>query len=1187
MKKQPLFFLLLLMAVFFSPRPVICAVSPPPRHLSVVYCRDIEPFEYTAPDGKAQGMIIDFWKLWEKKTGIRVDFVAASWNETLALVRDGKVDAHAGLFYSLERDQYLDYGAVLSKTNTNVFVHKSITLPEDIRQLAAYRIGVIKKDFVEGYLKKRLPPEAIVGYPDYRALMADLRQGRLKVFAADTPTGLFHLSKHDLLTDFYFKRGTPLYTSKWYVATGEGRSDLLKVINAGMAMISKEERKQIARHWISGTPRDLANALVIAVADNYPPLSTVGADGKLHGYLIDLWRKWSAVTGRKIRFRPSSWRETLEAVKNGEADLHSGLYRSTQRSSWLDFSEPLLPIDSALYQKIDARAPLSPQEHDTRRIGVVNASYQAKHLSQRYPTLQLVSYPDVDALTVALLRDEVDAIFCEKPTMESVMHRFGVQGVIRGGKTLLTKNSRVGVEKGNTLLLKLVNKGLQAISPDEYRTIRKRWFNEQNPIWPWLLYGSQAAAIIFLLLALLVFFRNRFLGREIDKRKKVEAELSEARSRAEAANRAKSRFLANMSHEIRTPMHAITGMTRLTLETSLDKQQHDYLTTVQSAAEGLLALLNDILDFSKIEAGQLEMATNSIDLEEVLRTSMLVLRQKARDKGIEFLHWLDYDLGQFRVIGDELRLKQVLINLLSNAVKFTEQGHVLLTARVENTTPDTVSVLFRIEDSGIGISNEEQKRIFHEFAQADASIARQYGGTGLGLAITKKLIALMGSELSLNSQPGTGSTFFFSLKLPRDPGLPTTAGSPQLEGNGPVLLLHPLPLYRELLGGHLRSCGLKVITVRDAHEALSILHRSQKEQDRPGLFIMGNNTADPDLDHICTEIEHNMPEMRLILLGDIQEINPSRLCAKHPVSACLVHPFGSRRFHQVLAEVMRGKQCVDCHNDAIYGNNTETSPTAPMRILVAEDNPANQTVARLLLEQDGHRIFPATDGRQALEVLGREEIDLVLMDVQMPGMDGLRATRILRCCESGDALAEDIDQSLLEKLQTRLAGGHLPVVAVTANAMSEDRKQCLAAGMDDYLMKPFIPEDITAVLRKFAPAGPQGLSERALANLEKTYNLQPEQLQELFQVSVTSLEESLQEAGEALRETDLSRLQSAAHKMKGTLLGMGLTAEAGLAREIEQNIRVEAQMEYQRLFDRLKRNVEPLLTESNSNRQET
>ena len=338
----------LLLLVCLLPFPLLAAS---PERISVAYSIDSIPFQYTDESGEPNGIIIDYWKLWSEKTGIAVDFTEATWNETLALVRNGKVDAHAGLFFNKERDRFLDYGAALTRTDTHVFFHNSIGIPEDISKLSAYRIGVLAKDFVEGYLQERVTPNAVVGFPNYSEIMARLRSGELKVFAADTPTGLFHLAQAGLLAKFRYDQAAPLYQNDWFVASGEGNADMLELINQGMALISPDERKRIARRWVSGMPDEASDAIIIAISSNYAPFSTIGIDGKAGGYLVDLWREWARRVGRDVEFRATTWADTLAGIKSGEADFHSGLFRSRERERWLDFSAPFLEIDTAVYFK--------------------------------------------------------------------------------------------------------------------------------------------------------------------------------------------------------------------------------------------------------------------------------------------------------------------------------------------------------------------------------------------------------------------------------------------------------------------------------------------------------------------------------------------------------------------------------------------------------------------------------------------------------------------------------------------------------------------------------------------------------------------------------------------------------------------------------------------------------------------
>ncbi|MCK4984383.1 MAG: transporter substrate-binding domain-containing protein, partial [Desulfobacterales bacterium] len=409
------------------------------------------------------------------KTGIAIDFQAAVWDETLTKVGLGAVDAHAGLFFNKERDKFLDYGAALTETATHYFSHKSLPPIKRVSDLADYKVGVIAGDFVEGYLKDRLPHSSVVPFSDYDSLMKALRKGSMRVFAADTPTGLFHLKKAGLTSEFTFVIENPLYQSDWFVAVKEGNKPLIEVINQGMALINDEEKLEINRHWLGGAD-EKGEALVISIDRAYAPLTFVNSFGRPTGILIDLWRTWAKETGRLIKFRASSWSETLEGLKNGDADIHSGLSFSKEREEWIGFSTQIYETFTRIYHRVGDPQPAGIGEYGTDGVGVIVGSYQEAKFREVYPNVMTRGLVTTDDLINALLKGEVKAVVWEEAIMGATLDRLGLHGDITSrAERLFPSTIHAGVLKGNTDLLQEINNGLALILRTKLVAIEKPW----------------------------------------------------------------------------------------------------------------------------------------------------------------------------------------------------------------------------------------------------------------------------------------------------------------------------------------------------------------------------------------------------------------------------------------------------------------------------------------------------------------------------------------------------------------------------------------------------------------------------------------------------------------------------------------------------------------------------------------
>ncbi len=482
---QTIFFILCTAILLLYAHNVFAQSNSPeitkPESISITYCIDCVPFHFQDESGNPTGIIIDIWKLWAEKTGVKLTYLPATWNDSLALARDGKADVHAGLFYNKERDAYLEYGAALRKTDTHLFYNKRLPFFTGLDELSAYRIGVLSGDYVEGYLKERLERAIIEPFPDYDTIMKELKNGSLMVFAADTPTAIYHLQRNHLLSDFLFSKKTLLYQNDWYVAAQEGNTSLIQYINSAMELITEEERRQIGQKWSSSKgDEDDKDALVIAIDYSYAPFSFLNAKGEPTGYLVDLWRLWAQKTGETILFAPNTWKGTLDSLKSGEADIHSGLFINDERSRWLSFSKPMFPIGTGIYLRYGEVLPLDIADYEDKVIAVQSDTYQADYLRDKYHDINFLLEDSLDSQIRALLDGTVDAIVVEEPEMEIALDNLGLRSEIdRSPVRVFTNSLHSAVLTENSSLIVKIDSGLSQIATKDLIELDRRWIS--NP----------------------------------------------------------------------------------------------------------------------------------------------------------------------------------------------------------------------------------------------------------------------------------------------------------------------------------------------------------------------------------------------------------------------------------------------------------------------------------------------------------------------------------------------------------------------------------------------------------------------------------------------------------------------------------------------------------------------------------
>jgi ABC-type amino acid transport substrate-binding protein/CheY-like chemotaxis protein len=1050
------------------------------KHQTIRVSNEVDwaPFDYFE-QGISKGISVDMINEIFKMIGVKAEFISGTWAEVLEKFKNKQIDLIHPIVRSKERENYTFFTKPHMQLNNVLIVRSNEDHIKTLHDLFGKKLAVAKGWANHELLQKNYPEINFVEVSGTTEGLEAVARNKVDAYT-DTLLSAEYMIKKNFMANLKIVNKSASIKELGYMRVHLGvRSDwpiFYSIIKKALDLISPNEIEKIYTKYGFSFKEKVPTIFLskeeagwieknnfkvrVCIDPDWMPFEKLNENGKYIGIGAEYMSIFEKKLGYPIELvKTKNWGETLEMIKRGECDILPLAMSTPQRKEYLNFTTPYLSFPTVIATNKDKVYIEKIEDVLNKKLGTTKDYATFEILKTEYPNINLI---EVENIHEGLRKVDRGELYGFIDPIASIIYEIQNSRLLNlkiSGNTGWNFDLSVAVRKDAPELLHIFQKLVDSIDEEDTAKINSKWLSikyEQGFDYTllWKILGIVALIIIAFL------YWTRKLAIEANLRKKAEEE-------AKQANKAKSLFLARMSHEIRTPMNAILGMLYLVQKTELTPIQKNYIKKSKNAAESLLHLINDILDFSKIEAEKMDVQSVEFDFTELITVVSGIMSIKAEQKGIELL--VEYDpLIPKYLVGDPTRIQQILINLIGNSIKFTADGEVVLSIQIKEQQSDTILLIFSIMDTGIGILQNDQDKLFQEFSQVDGSITRKFGGTGLGLAISKKLARLMGGEMWLeNSEKDKGAIFCFTIEC----GVSHKNSNekktfPDSLKDLKILVVDDNKIAAGMLRYTLESLHLKSDAVNSADEVIDLICNQGIEYD---LILMDYKMPRLNGIEIYKELEekhkNKLPKIVMVLgYSDENIIEASKNIGIDTFVTKPVSP--SVLFDIIIQLVDKDRVTLPLKSDIYKDQETSIESIAGSNILLVEDNVINQEFATILLSDNDLKVDIANDGLEVLKMIQEKKYDCILMDIQMPNMDGIEATKRIRAMGKGDSYFKEV-----------------PIIAMTAHAMSGDMEKSLEAGMNDHITKPIDPNKLFKALLKFIK--PTQISNKVLKKQKK------------------------------------------------------------------------------------------------------